>query len=73
MKYLKVIGAFLIFGAGFLAHIMIASDWPLEGKIYVSVGILFVIHVGAAAMLARNGKSFTKNFIEALEWPFRSL
>lgn len=73
MKVLKIIGAILIFGAGYLAHIMIASEWPFEAKVYVSVGILFIIHVGAAAMLARNGKSFKKSFIEALAWPLRGL
>jgi hypothetical protein len=73
MKILKVIGAMLIFSAGYLAHIMITGNWPIEAKVYVSVGILFIIHIGAAAMLARSGKSFIKNFIEALAWPLRGL
>ncbi len=71
MKLMKVLGVLLIFTAGYLAHITVDGRWPVELKIYVIVGTLFLIHVGVAAMLAKNGKSFMKNFIEALAWPLR--
>lgn len=69
MKVIKTIGGILIFSAGYLAHIIIASDWVLTGKIYVGIVVTLLIHLGIAAILSTNTKSLQENVADALAWP----
>lgn len=73
MNAIKVLGALLIFIAGYLLHIIIISDWTLRGKIYIFLIVLLLVHLGLAGVLIRNNKSFKENVLDALAWPFTLL
>lgn len=73
MKLIRAVGIILLLGSGFFAHALLTSERPLQAKLYLGIIILLMIHLGIAATIARNDKSFKESLSEALAWPLNLL
>jgi hypothetical protein len=73
MKTIRVIGILLLFLSGYLTHIVVAAPWDLLTKLTPGIFIVFLIHIGIGAVIAKDGKSFRQSIADAFSWPIHLL